>query len=215
VAADEDVPGVWRDRVTARKLGSRHVVFRRFLHADPVARPPAPPDADTEAVRRIVAHLESLPPERAAHLAAFGYILVRVVNADSSADAAEIRELEDLVADFGAVPEAVAIVVAEIARTQSRLIGGTEDFLVTRRFREVSTLDERERLLHCLFAVATPGDRAISAAQSAEIHEIADELGFTLEELNEVRRTYADRLSAVRYAKGFAGSSATSQPADA
>lgn len=177
------------------------MAFHRFVHPGLVSRPTAP-DEDTETVRRIVAHLEALPPERAAHLAAFGYILVRVIDADATADASEIHELEDLVADFGDVPESVAIVVAEIARSQSRLVGGTEDFLVTRRFREVSTPEERECLLHCLFAVATPGDRAISAAQNAEIHEIADELGFTLAELNEVRRTYADRLSVTRYAKG-------------
>lgn len=177
------------------------MAFHRFVHPALVPRP-APPDEDTETVRRIVAHLESLPPERATHLAAFAYVLVRAINADGTADASEIHELDDLVADFGAVPEAVAVLVAEIARSQSSLVGGTEDFLVTRRFREVSTAEERERLLHCLFAVTTAGDRAISAAQSAEIHEIADELGFTLDELNKVRRNYADRLAAVRYARG-------------
>ena len=177
------------------------MVFGRFLHPALAPRPGTPPDEDTEAVRRIVAQLESLPPEQAAHLAGFAYILARVVAADSTADQAEVHELEALVADFGGVPEALAVVVVEIARSQARLIGATEDFLVTRRFREVSTADERARLLHCLFAVATPGDRAVSAAQNAEIHEIADELGFTLDELNEVRRGYADRLAVVRYAK--------------
>ncbi len=164
-------------------------------------RPPALPDEDTETVRRIVARLDSLPPDRAAHLAGFAYILVRVVNADPQTDVAEIQELEDLVADFGGIPESMAVIVAEIARTQSRLVGETEDFLVTRRFREVSTPEERQRLLHCLFAVATPGDREISSTQDREIHEIANELGFTLEEVNEVLRGYADRLSAVRYAR--------------
>lgn len=164
-------------------------------------RPPAAPDEDTETVRRIVARLDSLPPDRAAHLAGFAYILVRVINADPEADAAETQELEDLVADFGGIPESMALLVAEIARSQSRLVGGTEDFLVTRRFREVSSPEERARLLHCLFAVATPGDREISATQDREIHEIASELGFTLEEVNEVLRGYADRLSSVRYAK--------------
>ena len=168
-----------------------------------VPRPPAPPDEDTETVRRIVARLDSLPPDRASHLAAFAYILVRVINADPEADdPAEIQELEDLVADFGGIPESMAVIVAEIARSQSRLVGETEDFLVTRRFREVSSPEERERLLHCLFAVATPGDREISSTQDREIHEIANELGFTLDEVNEVLRGYADRLSAVRFAKG-------------
>ena len=177
------------------------MLFGRFLHPALAPRPGAPIDGDTEAVRRIVTQLESLPPEQAAHLAGFAYILARVVAADREADAAEVHELESLVADFGGVPEALAVVVAEIARSESRLLGATEDYLVTRRFREVSTADERTRLLHCLFAVATPGDRAISAAQTAEIHEIADELGFTLDELNEVRRGYADRLAAVRYTR--------------
>ncbi len=176
------------------------MVFARFLHPSLAPRPDAPV-GDTEAVRRIVAQLESLPPDRAAHLAGFAYILARVVAADSTADPAEVHELESLVADFGGVPEALAVVVVEIARSQARLIGATEDFLVTRRFREISTSEERERLLHCLFAVASPGDRAISAAQNAVIHQVADELGFTLDELNEVRRGYADHLAVVRYAR--------------
>jgi uncharacterized tellurite resistance protein B-like protein len=177
------------------------MLFGRFLHPSLAPRPNAAGGGDTEAVRRIVAQLESLPPEQAAHLAGFAYILARVVAADSTSDTAEVQELETLVAEFGGVPEALAVVVVEIARSQSRLLGATEDYLVTRRFREVSSDEERQRLLHCLFAVATPGDRAISAAQNAEIHEIADELGFTLDELNEVRRGYADRLAVVRYAR--------------
>lgn len=49
--------------------------------------------------------------------------------ADSAADPGEVHELEALVADFGAVPEALAVVVVEIARSQSRLLGATEDYL--------------------------------------------------------------------------------------
>ncbi len=79
------------------------MLFGRFLHPALAPRPEGPADEDTEAVRRIVAQLESLPPEQAARLAGFACILARVVAADTSADPAEVHELEALVADFGAV----------------------------------------------------------------------------------------------------------------
>jgi hypothetical protein len=49
-----------------------------------------------------------------------------------------------------------------------------------------------------MFAVATANGDTISAEENATIRQVADELGFTLAELNVVRRRYADRLSALQ-----------------
>lgn len=178
------------------------MAFLRFLRPSAPSRPDA--SAETATVRQIVARLEQLPPERAAFLAGFAYILSRVAYADLHISPDETVEIERIVREWGGLDEALAVLVVEIARTQARLEGGTEDFLVTRRFRDVSTLEERHHLLDCLFAVASAAGDTISAEESAEIRQISDELGFTLPELNVFRRQYADRLAALRRPDGAA-----------
>lgn len=154
--------------------------------------------AETATIRRIVAELEAMEPERAAYLAAFAYVLSRAAYADLRISEEETREMERIVAEWGRLPEPLAVLAVEIAKSQQRTEGGTEDYLVTRRFRELSTVEQRTDLLHCLFAVASAAGDTISAEENAEIRQIADELGFTLQELNEVRVRYADRLAALR-----------------
>jgi uncharacterized tellurite resistance protein B-like protein len=171
------------------------VSLLRFVHPD--ARTGAP-DAETATVRKIVAELEAMSPEQAAFLAGFAYILARVAYADLEISEAETTEIERIVRDFGGLSEPQAVLVTNIAKTQARLEGGTENFLVTRRFAEISTQEQRVQLLHCLYAVASAAGDTVSAEESAEIRQIADTLGFTLSELNVVRRQYADRLAALR-----------------
>ncbi|MGH2407318.1 MAG: TerB family tellurite resistance protein [Candidatus Limnocylindrales bacterium] len=153
---------------------------------------------ETETIRAIVARLEALPPDRAAVVAGFAYVLGRIAYADLDISAAETSEMERILGDWSGLDEALAVLVVEIARHQAIAEGATEDYLVTRRFREVSTAEERERLLHCMFAVATAAGDTINADENAAIRQVADELGFTLAELNVVRRQYADRLSALQ-----------------
>jgi uncharacterized tellurite resistance protein B-like protein len=153
---------------------------------------------ETETIRAIVARLEALPPARAAIVGGFAYVLGRIAYADLDISAAETAEMERILREWSGLDEALTVLVVEIARHQAVLEGATEDYLVTRRFREVSTADEREQLLHCMFAVATAAGDTISAEENATIRQVADELGFTLAGLNVVRRQYADRLSALQ-----------------
>ena len=152
---------------------------------------------ETETVRRIAARLEKLPPERARRLAAFAYVLARVAQADLAIDGDESAEMERLVAELGGLPEADAALAVEIAKSQARLLGGTENYVVTREFRRTATTDERVRLLECVYAVAA-ADGTISAVESAECMAIADELGFTREEALAVRSRFRDKLSELR-----------------
>jgi uncharacterized tellurite resistance protein B-like protein len=170
------------------------MTFLRFIRP---GRPP-PTDNETATVRRIVRELEQMPPRHAAFLAGFAYILSRVAYADLHISDEETAEIERLVAQWGELSEAQAVLVVEIAKAQARHEGATEDYLVTRRFRDVSTPEQREALLHCLFAVASAAGDTISAAESAEIKQVATEFGYTLQELNVIRRHYSDRLAALR-----------------
>jgi uncharacterized tellurite resistance protein B-like protein len=151
-------------------------------------------DGDTETVRRIASELDRLPPETAKFLAAFAYVLARVANADLDIDAAETREMERIATSLASLSSAEAALVVQIAKSQARLLGETENYVVTREFRNLSTREQRGELLQCLFAVAA-ADETISSAESAEIAAIGEELGFTRAEINSLRGAYRDKLS--------------------
>src|SRR5262249_59570286 len=87
-----------------------------------------------------------------------------------------------------------ADLVVEIAKSQARLLGGTEDYVVTREFRRTSTPVQRAQLLECLYAVAA-ADGTISTAESREIANVAEELGFTRSEDSALRTKYRGKLA--------------------
>jgi uncharacterized tellurite resistance protein B-like protein len=149
---------------------------------------------ETETVRRIAARLERLPAERARQLAAFAYVLARVANADLRITDTETDEMHRLVRERAGLSDEEAALAVEIAKSQARLLGGTENYVVTREFRELSTREERVKLLECLYAVAA-ADGTIDAAESVEIAKIAEELGFLREEANALRAPWRDKLS--------------------
>jgi uncharacterized tellurite resistance protein B-like protein len=149
---------------------------------------------ETETVRRIAARLERLEPDRARQLAAFAYVLARVANADLRITETETDEMQRLVRERAGLSAEEAALAVEIAKSQARLLGGTENYVVTREFRELSTREERVKLLECLYAVAA-ADGTIDGAESAEIAKIADELGFLREEANALRAPWRDKLS--------------------
>lgn len=160
----------------------------------PKGRGRAPEGNETDTVRRISAQLERLDPAKAKYLAAFAYVLARVAHADLEIDSAETEEMERIVRCLAHLSDAEGALVVEIAKSQARLLGGTENYIVTRQFREVSTREQRAELLECLYAVAA-ADGTISGVESAEIRAIADELGFTRAEANALRSRYRDKLA--------------------
>ena len=106
----------------------------------------------------------------------------------------ESAEMERLVARVAGLGQAEATLAVEIAKSQARNLGGTENYVVTREFRRVSTREQRVRLLEALFEVAA-ADGSISSLESAEIYSISDELGFTRAETNALRSRWRDKLS--------------------
>jgi uncharacterized tellurite resistance protein B-like protein len=156
---------------------------------------------DTETVRRIVTELDKLEPQTARYLATFAYVLSRVAGADLNISDVETAKMVELVQRVGLLPEAQAIVVVEIAKSQNRLFGGTENFLVTREFREIASDEQREQLLECLFAVSAADD-AITAEEEAQISQIANELGVAHPRYLEVRLRYSNQRTVLRHRAG-------------
>jgi uncharacterized tellurite resistance protein B-like protein len=147
---------------------------------------------DTDTVRRIVAELDRLEPARARYLAAFAYVLSRVARADLHVSNAETTRIVEILQRDGHLPEAQALLIAEMARTQGRLFGGTEDFLVTREFRTIVTDAQRRDLLDCLFAVSA-ADGRVSGEEEQQIAQIARELGFEHPEYVAALAAYTSR----------------------
>jgi uncharacterized tellurite resistance protein B-like protein len=173
-------------------------LLQRFLGlpgADGTA--PRGDQADTDTVRRIVRSLEEMTPERARFVAAFAFVLARVANADQHISPEETAHMERVVVEFGGLPEAQAVLVVQIAKTQQRLAGGTENFLVTREFNAIASRDEKERLLHCLFAVSAADD-AVTLAEENEVRRVATELGFSHGDFSAVRSRFNDKRTVLK-----------------
>ena len=96
-----------------------------------------------------------------------------------------------------ALPEDHAVLVVQIAKSQARLFGGTENFLVTREFNELADREQKEELLDCLFAVSAADD-SISSVEEAQIRQIASELGFTHRQFVDARGGYSHQREVMR-----------------
>jgi uncharacterized tellurite resistance protein B-like protein len=182
-------------------------LFRRVLGLDAPASPDLPVDPDaplpptpageTASVRRIEARLTALPPARARYMAAFAYLLGRAANADEHVSDEEAAEMARLVSEVGGLDAASAQLVADLARAQARNFGATEDFLVTREFKAISTMEQRQRLLRCCFLVMAADDE-VDATEAWLANRMAEELDIERADLNRIRDEFHDRLSSVR-----------------
>jgi uncharacterized tellurite resistance protein B-like protein len=151
-------------------------------------------ERESDTIRRIAGELDHLPPEQAKYLASFAYVLARLANADLAIDATETAEMERIVHRIAGLSDAESALVVQIAVSQARNLGGTQDYLVTRQFKQITNREQRADLLACLYAVAA-ADGTIRSEESAEIAKIGEELGFTRAEANSLRAEYRDKLA--------------------
>ena len=156
---------------------------------------------DTDTVRRIVGELEALDGETARYLAAFAYIIGRVAHADLDISVEETAKMEEIVHGLGHLPEEQAILVVQIAKSQNRLFGGTENYLVTREFKEIASREQCEELLDCLFAVSA-ADESISSAEDNEIRKISKELKLKHDDFIAARLQFKEYLASKKKPTG-------------
>jgi len=152
---------------------------------------------ESRTVRRIAEQLERLPREQSRYLASFAYVLARVAQADLEVDESEVAEMERIVRDVAHLSASEATLVVQIAKAQAQHLGGTENYVVTREFRQAATAEQRAQLPECIYAVAA-ANGSITGEETSEIQRIAEELGFTRAEANALRSSYRDKLSVLR-----------------
>ena len=162
-----------------------------------IAGPDDSQERDISGVRTIVEALDTLGPERARYLAAFAYILSRVAHVDQHVSDQETAAIERVVGQEGRLPEAQAKLVVDIAKAQSVLFGGVEDFLVTREFSSLATHEEKLALLHCLFAVSS-ADETIAAIEDNEIRRISRELHIEHADYIAIRLAHRQHLGVLK-----------------
>ena len=184
-------------------------MFRRFLGLDrqaapdprlPVGEAAAPVEgsaAETATARQIVARLEALPAEEARFLACFAYVMSRAAHSDFHISDEETALMERFAVEFGGLDASQAVLVVQMAKLQARVHGATEDFVVTREFRDISTMEQRVALLRCCFAIGAE-DGTITADEAATVNQIARELDVERDVVNAVRAEFHEMLSAVQ-----------------
>jgi tellurite resistance protein len=190
-------------------------MFNRFFGskpapaAEPATAPrPAPvapdPSGDTATVRRIVATLESMPPQQARLIASAAYTLARAANADLDISDEETAAIERELQASEALDEATAVLVTEMAKLQAKTVGGTEDYVVTREFKALADDAQRVAVLRACFAVMA-ANGTISAEENAVVNEIAEELDIDDATLNTIRADYHEQLSSVQQIRRITG----------
>lgn len=161
----------------------------------------AAPGTETATVRRIVDALDRLDPEVARYVARFAFLLGRVAHADLAVSADETQAMERIVTERGRLPEAQAVIVVQIAKSQNALFGGTESYLVTREFASTASREQKLALLDCCFAVSA-ADRDVSGTEDVEIRKIASELGLEHADFVAARSANRDYLALLKKRAG-------------
>lgn len=166
------------------------------LPVDPNAPLPTAIAGDTDSVKILAVRLEAFPPARARYVAAFAYLLGRAANATGGMSDDERAEILKI-AQAGGLEPATAPMVVDLAATLSDEFGATEDFLVTREFKAISTMEERQRLIRCCFMVMAADDE-IDATESWLVNRMAEELDVERPDLNAIRAEFHEQLSGIK-----------------
>jgi uncharacterized tellurite resistance protein B-like protein len=186
-------------RVERARQGSRDALFWAAMRVlrELLGLPDRADERVPHTVRRIAAELAGIDAQRARYLAAFAYVLARLARADLEIAPAEREQMTARVREHSSLEPHQAELVVELASALQVERGGTENYVVTRLFRELAGREQRIELLECLFAVAA-ADRSISELESAELVKIGGELGFAREEVAALRSRFRAHLEVLR-----------------
>ena len=109
----------------------------------------------------------------------------------------ETAVMERIVMNEGGLPEDLALVVVQLAKTQNQLFGATENYLVTREFERIASYEQKLALLECLFAV-TAADENITNAEDNVVKQISNELKLQHSDYIAARLRFREHLAVLK-----------------
>lgn len=146
------------------------------------------------AIRRELGAVVSADVER---IAAYAGLLVRVAHADVEVSEEERTRLTEIIAEHTGVSPTEAQAIAALVIRQATELEGIEYALLTRAVNEFADTQEKERLIDCLYAVATADDE-VSVAEDDIIRAVARALLLSHEQFIRIRQPYKDKLEVIR-----------------
>lgn len=150
-----------------------------------------------DSLEAIEKALPGVDPSRRRHVACFAYILTRSARADQQVTDEEARAMERLVGQHAGIPPEQAGEAVRLAAIQGRRSGGTDDFVVTRKFDAIATHADKLALVDALFAVSSV-DATIVTIEDNEIRRIANELKIEHAEYIAVRASHLKNLAVLK-----------------
>jgi uncharacterized tellurite resistance protein B-like protein len=162
-----------------------------------IERPARTPEFDS--LQAIENALPGVERSRRQYVACFTYILARSARADLEVTADEARAMQRLVGEHAKIPPDQAAEAVRLAAIQGRRSGGTDDFVITRKFDVIATHAEKLALIDALFTV-TAVDASIVTVEDNEIRRIANELKIEHTDFIAVRSRHLKNLAVLRAA---------------
>lgn len=154
-------------------------------------------NADPRAVQAISTRLQTLPEEEARYLAAFAYVLARTAYADLEVSDREVEAMHGIVQAHTQLGRDHAVLVVELATSQARTLGGTQDFVVTKLLGQIATPEQRMEVLDCILAVAAADD-LIVGEEEKEIRLISKQMGISDKAFLAALSKYRDKRSVMK-----------------
>ncbi len=150
-----------------------------------------------DSLEAIEKALPGVDASRRRHVACFAYILTRSARADQQVTDEEARAMERLVGQHAGIPAGKAAEAVRLAALQGRRSGGTDDFVVTRKFDAIATHADKLALVDALFAV-TSVDASIVTIEDNEIRRIANELKIEHADYIAIRSKHLKNLAVLK-----------------
>jgi len=163
-----------------------------FLGISPNDRLPSTPLGI--AIQR---ELADLAPDRIERIAAYAGLLVRVAHADAEVSEDERNKLVEIIREHTALTAKEASALAALVIRQATELEGIEYALLTRAFNSFASTEEKQRLIDCLYAVATADDE-VSVVEDDVIHAVARALLLSHEQFIRIRQRYKEKLELLR-----------------
>lgn len=154
-----------------------------------------------DSLEAIEQALPGVHASRRRHVACFAYILTRSARADQQITDEEARAMERLVAQHAGIAPEQAAEAVKLAGIQGRRSGGTDDFVVTRKFDAIATHADKLALVDALFAVSAV-DASIVTIEDNEIRRIANELKIEHPDYIAIRARHLKHLEVLRQSRG-------------